>query len=228
MKIVAPKSRLARWELGRCTSENDTDYIYVPLPKCASRYTMQILNYMCGWTETGNFLLNKELSEKKKIVVVRDPLERWLSGIVHHFHLRDIDMVDENVPYIFNQLVLDPHTELQVKYLEGLDTDQCVFFLLDDTYKDKLKHFIVNVLNKNYTFWNKRGEDNPYWGAVTTEKNKLLWHNTTDGKPHKKHNLTRLKNHIDNPEYMQRVQKYLAPDYAFIQSLEFYKGTVDV
>lgn len=222
MKIVAPRSRLSRWELGRCTSANDTDYIYVPLPKCASRYTVQVLNYMCGWMENGNFILNKELQEKKKIIALRDPLSRWLSGIVHHFHLQELQMLDENMHYIFNQITLDPHSELQVKYLEGLDTDQCVFLMLDDTYTNNLKHFIVNVLNKNYTFWNKQREGDAH---ASVKYPGMIWHNTTEERPHKKQHMIGLKKFMEShPEYEMRIKAYLEPDYELIKNIEFYKG----
>lgn len=221
MKIVGPTSRVARWELGRCTSANDTEYIYVPLPKCASRYTTQILQYMCGWNEfpRDNFILNTKLAEKKKIVVLRDPLSRWYSGIVQHFHMQQLDMVEENMHYVVNQLAPDIHTELQAKYLEGLDTENCVFFLLDDTYKETLKHFIINVLNKNYTFWNKNGQDNQY-----TQGDQLLWYNATEEKLHKKLHMIELKKFMEScPDYIIRLQEYLKPDYDLINNVEFYK-----
>lgn len=224
MKIVAPKSRIARWDLGKCTSDNDTDYIYVPLPKCASRYTVQILNYMCGWTETDNFKLNQNLKEKKKLVVLRDPLSRWFSGIVHHFHLQQLEMKENNMHYIVHQLALDPHSELQVNYLEGLDTDECVFMFLDDNYKDTLKHFIINDLNKNYSFWNKKGTENIYSGSFR-EENQLLWFNRTQDRPGKQNNLKKLKKFFqDYPKYNAIVEDYLKPDYDFIKTVTFYKG----
>ena len=90
--------------------------------------------------------------------------------------------------------------------------------------EDTLKYFIINDLNKNYSFWDKKGTENPYFGAFR-EENQLLWFNRTQDRPGKQNNLKKLKKFFqDYPKYNAIVEDYLKPDYDFIKTLTFYKG----
>lgn len=218
MRIVAPKSLLYQWEPGRCVVAHDANYIFVPIPKCSSRYTLQILNIMCAWNEDSNYH-KTNFDDKTKIVVLRDPLERWKSGVLHHFFMKNHNMTDNLLDYVFNQLTLESHSELQVRFLQNIDTDSCIFFNLDEEYSENLKHFIIHTLNKNYTFWNKTNE----LYSRDNKKHEIIWKNSTADRPKKIQDKQTLSDYIErNPDCMIRLKEYLKPDYDLIANIKFY------
>lgn len=220
MKIVAPKSRIDWWDAGYCMTAEDSNFIYIPIPKCTSSYTIQILKLMCNF-DRDNFIRNKNLLDKNKMIVLRDPLERWKSGIAQHFYQRELPMTENMLEYVANQFTLEAHSELQVRFLNGVDTDNCIFFMLDSNYTDNLKYFVTKILGKNYTFWNKTQAVTGY-GKVTARSDFISKNSISDRPSKVKYKEILTKYFEDNPEYMIRLQSHLKPDFDLLSSVEFY------
>ena len=108
---------------------------YIPIPKNSSSYIGQLL-LKNGWV-TDNFL-TADLSNKNIIILLRDPKERWISGMAEYLSslLKNgktssyyIDNWNDMVQdLIFDQIIFDDHTEKQVYFIQDVPRENCVFF----------------------------------------------------------------------------------------------------
>ncbi len=81
---------------------------------------------------------------EKIIVVLRDPIERWISGVTQYISGRmpHIVLNDDIIKIFIDHLVIDLHLETQTKFLHGIKFDQCVFFKLDQNLESNLKAYL--------------------------------------------------------------------------------------
>lgn len=191
----------------------DESFVYIPIAKNASSFTEFILKHNFNWKEN-NYIANQHLKEKQILVVVRDPLERWMSGVVEHFFRKNgpesgVKMDDEQLLYyVFHQGALDEHTELQVNFLSGIDTDNCTFLRMNKNYTNSFKSFMLHRLNKHVNFWNR--DYSPQYND--SSKNKV-----------KKTLSSYLKKYYNaSKQSRTNVHTYLKPDLDFVAGLEFY------
>lgn len=89
-----------------------------------------------------------QISKEQHIVVIREPLERWVSGLVQYLSGRtpNLELTDDIMKICIDHTVMDLHTELQIKFLHGLNFNQCVFFYMDNLLEHNLKHFLESRL----------------------------------------------------------------------------------
>ena len=131
---------------GECMSEPGTDLMYINIPKNASSWTKLNLTD-CGW-EIYNYHTDN-LYHKHAMVVLRDPVERWLSGIAEYLYLyhRNLDLAHISNSFcdlIFDRVAFDDHTDLQVLFLQGIDLGNCTFFNCDLDYKKNFSDVLAH------------------------------------------------------------------------------------
>lgn len=187
---------------GECMSTADGDLMYVYIPKNASSWTKPNLQDW-GW-EFYNY--HTDALNKHAIVALRDPVDRWLSGIaecmfLYHptfgFHDR------ETVDLVFDRVVFDDHTEKQVKFLHGLDTDNCTFLLCDQNYSKNFADLIAK-----------------YYGAnryATYEPQHV-----SERSPERKRFKEIFQHYLLESKYLTQIQNYFEEDYKLINSVQFY------
>ena len=190
---------------GECMSKADIDLMYVYIPKNASSWTKPNLKDW-GW-EFYNY--HTDNLNKTAIVVLRDPVERWLSGIaeyftLYHSNINAPDNITELVSIIFDRITFDDHTEKQVKFIQGLDTDQCIFLWCDDIYRANFSKLISEKISDNkydryeYQHVSENDRDRKYFKGIFKE---LL---------------------DTEPKYLERVKQHFALDYKLIEQVKFY------
>jgi len=126
-----------------------TSYVFVHIPKCASCWMKAVLGRSWHW----NYFTNssddslpdgtqEKLLDSKKVYisVLRDPIDRWVSGIVQ---CRIREQTDTTWTDIFDRVVFDNHTEPQVSFLNTLDTDNLVWFYCDTKLEHNVQQWIV-------------------------------------------------------------------------------------
>lgn len=93
-------------------------------------------------------------SNERIIVVLRDPIERWISGVTQYISGRmpSIILTDDIIKIFIDHLVIDLHLETQTKFLHGIKFDQCVFFNLDQNLEDNLKNYLENEYQTTIEF----------------------------------------------------------------------------
>lgn len=211
--IQGTLSKIGFENRGFCLTSEDESCVYVPIAKNASSFTEYILKRNFRWKED-NFIARPELKQKEILVVVRDPLERWMSGVVEHFFRKNwpesgVKMDNEHLLYyVFHQGALDEHTELQVNFLAGIDTDNCTFLRMNKNFTNSFKSFMLHRWNKHVTFWNR--DYSPQYND--SSKNTV-----------KKTLSSYLKKHYNaSKQSRANVHTYLKPDLDFVAGLDFY------
>jgi hypothetical protein len=200
---------LTQWQskghvYGQCMSSTNTDLMYVNIPKNASSWTKPNLKDF-GW-EFYNYHTDRILKIKTAIVVLRDPVDRWLSGIAEYLALYHSDFIMhdlEAMDLIFDRISFDDHTERQVNFVHGLDTEQCVFFLCDEYYRQDFSVFL-----------DEQGMPNRY--------HRYEPQHVSEADPIRKKFKNIFAREIQNPRYLKAVKDYFAADYNLIDSVKFY------
>jgi hypothetical protein len=99
-------------------------------------------------------------NNEEVIVVLRDPLERWISGLSQYFIVRvpnlalqfdkkeNLNIAYDIIKLCIDNTVMDLHTETQISFLHGFKLNQCVFFKLDKNLEFNLCTFLETKLKR--------------------------------------------------------------------------------
>jgi hypothetical protein len=185
------------------------DLFYLNIPKNASTYLTNVLKDN-NWSHCN--LYQQPGSIKTTIAFIRDPIDRWCSGFAtyaalslfghgygsDHF-IEDYNDLSERI--IFNKIVFDDHTDLQIKYItQILDLDP-VFFRFNNNIIKQMNSFLHCDLNVNINVDSNKSDDN-----YDTKQISRFMRNKLE----------------QNPNLKARVIECYEQDYKFINSIEFY------
>ena len=191
---------------GQCMSKTNIDLMYINIPKNASSWTKPNL---LDWDWEFYNYHNDNLYHKKAIVPLRDPVDRWLSGISEYLFLyhKDLKISDISTSYldlIFDRIAFDDHTEKQSLFLAGLNLSNCIFLYVDNTYRDKFSKLLAyNNMPNSY---------HRYEYQYTTDENLVK-------KNIKEFFSVKIN---ENKFYLNTLKSYFANDYHLINSVQFY------
>ena len=191
----------------------DLEHCYITIPKNASSFLREHFE-VNNWQ---HFHLDMKMHVRTNIIILRDPIDRWITGISQHIttnilgenfgSTHFLEHANELVErLIFDQIVFDDHTEQQSWFLEPFDLDNSVFFKFDHLLAHNLDSYFSKY-NVSYDLKNK-----PF---VNASKNSFDNSNL----------VTYFKELIyNNKKYYNSVQSYYAKDYNLINSVKFYAG----
>lgn len=189
---------------GECLSHPDSEFMYVYIPKNASSWTKPNLKDW-GW-EVYNY--HTDELDKKAIVVLRDPVDRWASGIGEYltrYHKPFVLDNQETLDLIYDKITFDDHTERQVNFLHGLDTDRCVFFKFDYTYRELFGQFVEQHIGPNrYKSYAYMHESSKY--PETRQRYKDFFTEQIN----------------QDSALRTRIKQHFAADYELLENVEFY------
>ena len=125
--------------------------IYIPIPKNSSSYIGQLL-LKNGWS-IGNFLTT-DLTNKQIIVLIRNPIDRWVSGMAQYLcssllkNGRTSDDIIKNwnsivQDLVFDRIIFDDHTEKQVYFIQSVPRENCVFFNSSKQPDQAIKQYLA-------------------------------------------------------------------------------------
>jgi hypothetical protein len=192
---------------GECISKANADLMYINIPKNASSWTKPNLLKDWAWEKYNYHTHN--LYHKHAMIVLREPVERWISGIAEYMYLyhRTIDTVHLSKPFfdmVFDRIAFDDHTESQVLFLQGIDLTNCTFFNCDKSYKICFSDFL-----------NKHGMTNSYYRYEDQH--------VTKNSAERMQFQEIFKRQIEtNSKYKQQVEGYFEKDFKLINSIKFY------
>lgn len=128
--------------LESCWYHNEKNIAYINIPKNASSWA-KVFFESYGWYNT----TLRELPQQpdKFIIILRNPIDRWISGVVEFIHSNHITLNNEVFKTISSIFKLDIHTSHQIDFLNNLDTDNCIFLKFDNTLEKNLSHLIVDL-----------------------------------------------------------------------------------
>ena len=182
---------------------------YYHVQKCASQWMHAYLvklgehSAQQKWAAT-NFT-HEDLSHYVTIVIVRDPLSRWLSVCPAREKIPLLMQNPVSVKMLFDNLhdwMLDEHLAPQTDFVAGLDLTSARFFWCDQDLSANLQHFFQQCGLSNTApppIVNQQSQDPHTLQAV------LSW--------------TRL---LAVPENQQRFREAYRRDYEFIDNVTFY------
>lgn len=191
-----------------------TEYCYVPLLKNAHTWGESIfrnLNF-----EEKDFIFKKE---KKYIIFLRDPIDRWLSGIAQFLEISKIDLkldshLDSNfkldelhLHLLCTVIGFDAHTQGQFRYIRQynpeLERGKCIYFYMNDiNFVNNVKHFLYKTFQ------------------TTISTNKI---NSIEENTFKKNVRRQIESALENNiNYKNNVLSYFEEDYDFIKKCNFY------
>jgi len=188
---------------GQCMSHWDSPYMYINIPKNASSWTKpNLMDY--GW-EFYNY--RTDGLDKHSLIVLRDPVERWVSGIAEFltlYHPKFTASDSELVDLIFDRIAFDDHTERQVYFLHGININNSTFFWCDENYRKNFSTFI----HENYG-------PNRY--------NNYAYQHVSENSPERKRFKEIFNSALtQNSKYLEQLQNHFRLDYQLIEQVKFY------
>jgi hypothetical protein len=197
-------------QFGNCMTRDDLDWMYVNIPKNATTWTKPIL-FDHHFKEYNYH--HDNLYHKRSIILLRDPLERWLSGISEFFRLLEsdntaVDLKDLNrksfYEMILDIVIFDDHTEQQVCFIADLDHKKNIYFKCNSQYRLNFSHWMHSYnMPGNYDH--------------------LEYQYTTESDPQKAQFQKYLKEFLTEERYVNRIKSYYRLDYNLINSVKFWE-----
>jgi hypothetical protein len=196
-------------------ASQSTNYCYVPLGKNAHNWGKIVFRDFLDFVEEPW----DENPDKIYIIFLRDPIDRWLSGITQYIELLKFSDNEQlkkfikpstrldplHLELIFEHIGFDGHSGTQFPWITIYQTNPCVYFYMNNThFVEQVRHFMKgkfkNAVNIP-TYKVNDGKQNPF--------------------------RTRLKDQILNalevhPEYKVKLDAYFKKDYEFINKCKFY------
>jgi hypothetical protein len=197
------KNQCSHWsDPGNYYISPDMRQIYINIPKNASTWTTALVKSL-GWKND----VDGQLTDVGTILLaVRDPVERWTCGIAEYLYryhpTLTVDSITQHmIDLIFDQVRFDQHTQKQIEFVDGVDTDHAVFFKVDSEYSNN----IIDYLNINV--------GNYFIGPS----------NATSDNPRKQQIKQFFNDLLDQPKYLSAVKRYYQADYQMIYHAHFYE-----
>jgi hypothetical protein len=111
-------------------SRDDVDFVYIPVTRCGSTWLRHVFehnnfkeyNIIENLTSVNDI---PDIKDKIKLIVLRDPLERIISGMYAPEDF-DLDTIYSREK-IFTNFPTDIHTTPQIEFLKGISLDNAIF-----------------------------------------------------------------------------------------------------
>jgi len=231
MLISAPvREHYHRHPYGSCRvitdHDHDVDWIFVNIPKNASSWMIRAF----GRGREDNFLHNQSPRNRRYLAVLRDPVDRWISGFAqaqvgtapwHSAHYSQLGW-----PAVFTQVVFDNHTEPQVSFLLGLDTQDVTWFEFGPTLAQNIRDWSQDHIDLDlqpHDF----GQDNDY---NISEYAPGAWfdHPTDRTQSQQGVSATHIQQDArdiigQEPRYLGMLETFYQRDLDLINSVVFYR-----
>lgn len=200
-------------QLGEGMVSPDEKWFYLNIPKNSSSSTKKTLSEV-DW----KFGDARDFPNSEKIIILRDPITRWISGMSEYLMMYHQDIVDGIVSpmeydclpilgeklglsLLFDRMTFDDHTERQAVFLNDIDTTDSHWFLIDQNFNQKFIGFLHEI---------------GYHHAVSYDENSS---SRDSYEFRKKRKLQDLLNYIidNNQFYRYNLKEWFWPDYELIE-----------
>ena len=191
------KSGHDRWThlghtLGECWVDLDKNINYVHIPKNASSFIKGCLISSLKFKHSASLI-----KTNKYLVALRDPIERWVSGMAEYEHNSKQSNIDHQ------QITFDDHTETQDYFLQDIVINKTDFIMVNHNLSTNLTRWLDE-------FGYRVDVDNmqQYNASLNTDKQQLK---------------IKYQTIVDNdPDFVLQLKKHYADDYKLINSVRYY------
>lgn len=182
---------------------------YYHTPKCASMWMRAYLAQLGQnhardrWEPT--VFVHEPLDHYRKIVIVRDPVSRWLSVCPARDIIETVSRDLYSVQALFADLsswLLDEHLAPQMHFIQGLDLTHAVWFNCDMDLSGAMQTFFQQQDFRDYQappIINQQAQD------AATQRARQIWHEL-----------------LTTPEYFASFQLAYHDDYLMLDSIKYY------
>jgi hypothetical protein len=207
--------------LGEGMISPNKKHFYLNIPKNSSSFTKKCLESL-NWT----YANVSDFPEAKIIVCLRDPKERWISGIFEYllmYHTNTLDSICEPFDYhywpiageklgislLFDRLTFDDHTERQCVFLKDIDLERCVWLYVDKRFSINFSQLLIRLGYLNtFNTAPKENASGEVGGTLGFKKKQF--------KEFFNYIITHDENKIKN------INQWFWCDYELIEQVDFY------
>jgi len=211
---------------------NRKNLIYIPIPKnasCWAKYYLAQLRAIEYDYYNQRFDTNTDLA----LVILRDPIERWISGIAqvltgfHPSHPMNVGNIDWDL--ITRSVFRNNHTQPQHEFIANLPHNRTVWFYCDSSLQDKFIHFLKQY-NFNPTILPTEQDTENKFNVSKRTPSKIIRPGEPGGviggdwtMPPQQDIVDQIRQVLDqHPEYVERLKNLYREDYNLIDSVTYY------
>lgn len=195
-------------KIGQGFLSPDARFNFINIPKNASS---EVKRSLLGWSASD---FNSLVANVEHLVILRDPTDRWISGIAEflvgnfsytgkcnaNIEFEEIQMLMNTEMFqnlLFNFVIFDNHTLPQSCFLQGLDLDTITFFYFDAEVIPRLLSYVG--ITKEIKTTNS---------ALTNQKKLVI--------------IRKLKNLLkDNPTLQRKIDTHYYCDHQLFDKVKF-------
>jgi hypothetical protein len=220
---LSTKNLLNSWSnpghiFGSCLVVKKCNLVYVNIPKNASTWTKSQLSTLDA--EFDNYFLNPKILENNTILItLREPIERWISGISWYLTMHHPDLLGQCEKNLETRAVLmsmiakkisfDEHCDLQEQFIQKINLDKASFLCVKhntDIYQKTFSKFFKERLGVDNTFDLNHANHVAMFDPVQNRWTALIQDALSNGM-------------IDQKE----ILKYYSKDVKLFNNLKFYE-----
>jgi hypothetical protein len=176
--------------------------------------------------------LNNALQHARYIVILRDPVNRWISGLAQYLHGYDsshplhINNVDWDM--IFDTVVFDGHTRSQCKFIKGIDHSKIIWLRCDNTLAKNYGTIMEQFTGTPFKITTEDQDPNNVFNITKKKLPAVMGSLTNPGTF-----TTELPQFIvdriseklaDNPDYFDKLRHFYKKDYELFDTVNFYQA----
>ena len=203
---------------GSCLVVKKCNLVYVNIPKNASTWTKSQLSTLDA--EVDNYFLNPKIIENSTILItLREPIERWISGISWYLTFRHSDLLSQCeknsetrsvlMSMIAKKISFDSHCDLQEQFIQKINLADASFLCVKhntDIYGQTFSKFLQEKLGVDNTFNLNHAKHVAKFNPVQTRWVTLIQDALNNGM-------------IDQKE----ILKYYSKDVELFNKIKFYE-----
>ena len=197
----------------------DSKYFYLNIPKNSSSSIKTILTSL-GWT----YASINDAPSAQIIIAMRDPMDRWISGMVEYLMMYHQDIIDNIVEpnnydfmpllgnklgmsLLFDRMTFDDHTERQALFLRDIDFNECHWIMVDKNFNNTFSNFLNSI------------------GYANDFKDAKKENSSDDADFSKKRKLKEFITYVIARDNFKKynIEQWLWCDYEIIKQAKFYE-----
>jgi hypothetical protein len=164
-----------------------------------------------GWQEHN--YLQSPTNTPPALVILRDPVERWVSGMSEYFarnhpQLHTDQFHEGFMDRLLERMTLDDHTRPQTQFMSGLDRARCHFLLCDHDFSANFCHWLKAQglwTGHNYTKYPRLNATHPRMGnRPPAETVRSRFHGV-------------ISPWLQQPHVLARIKQYYQEDYDLLE-----------
>lgn len=200
------KNSWPQYAYGHCLQcSNNHDYAYINIPKNASSWMSG--TFPDALSTTYYQIKNPDI---KFIVVLREPLDRWVSAAAQSLTGFLDDDIEDALTDLCKKIVIDDHTVPQSCYIENVDHDRIIWFDMHENLKELTTIFAKQELDVEPGDHDIGHPGENYYNIAQGRQKDIKEH------------VSNLVN--SNPDLKQKLVDFYKDDIALYNSQTFYNG----